>query len=82
MSVNCQMLLVDVVALVKIGCQLDGQARFVVAQIRVVTFGNPIKVNVTLPFVLLTMLVTSGVTTVSDAMLLVTLPKALVMTTE
>ena len=79
---NCQVPLVEVVVLVKIGCQLAGKARLVVAQIRVVTFGNPTKFKVTLPFGFLAMLLTTGVTTVSEATLLVTLPKALVISTE
>ena len=82
MSVNCQAPLVEVVVFVKIGCQLADEAKFVVAQIRVVAFGRPSKVNATLPFVPLTGLLMSGVTNVSDATLLVTLPNALVMTTE
>lgn len=81
-SVNCQVPLVVVVVFVKIGCQLSGTARFVLAQMRVVAFGRPTKFNVTLPLVPLKMLVTSGVTTVREATLLVTLPNALVMSTE
>ena len=79
---NCQMPLVEVVVFVKIGCQLDGAFRFVVIQSRLVVSGMPTKFNVTLPSALLTRLVTSGVTTVSETTLLVTLPNTLVMTTE
>ena len=74
--------LAEVVVFVKIGCQLAGKARSVVAQIRVVAFGNPTKVKVMLPLMFLTMLLTTGITTVSDAKLLVVLPMKLVITTE
>ena len=79
---NCQVPLVDVAVFVEIGCQLAGKAKLVVAQIRVVAFGNPTKVSVTLPSALRVAPVTLGVTTVRLATLLVTLPKTLVMSTE
>ena len=66
---NCQVPLGDVVVFVKIGCQLNGKARFVVAQMRVVASGWPTKFKVTLPSVFLTMLEISRVTVVSDVTL-------------
>lgn len=81
-SINCQVPLVVVVVLVNIGCQLAGDAKFVAAQSRVTVLGRPTKFKVIFPFAPLTRLVTSGVTTVSDATLLVMLPNALVIITE
>ena len=74
-SVNCQVPLVVVVVLVKMGSQLAGNARLVVAQIRVEVFGNPAKLKVTFPFVPRMMLLTRGVMTVRDATRLVVLPR-------
>jgi hypothetical protein len=59
---------------VEIGCQRIGAAKFVAAQIRVALFGSPTKLKVILRFVFRLMLVTSGVTTVSEASLRVALP--------
>ena len=71
---NCQVPLVLVAVFVKMGCQVAGNAKFVVAQIRVSVFARPSNLSVTLPFAFRVILVIKGVTTVSVAGALLVLP--------
>ena len=73
-SVNCQVPFVVMAVFVKMGCQKMGDDKFEAAQIRVVVLGSPTKPSMILPLEFRATWLTKGVTTLSEASLLVALP--------